>query len=215
MQNNATNITNSQPAKSQTITQPHTFPYAENVRKGIGVVRIYLIGYMGVGKTTVGKKLAHLLDMNFIDLDKFIESKYHKTVSELFAEKGEPEFRLIEQKSLREVSEIEDVVVSTGGGAPCFFDNMQLMNQSGVTVYIKADAEELAARLRASKTVRPIVAGKSFEELKPFITRHLSDREPFYNQAKIVYQTDRLVTKEHVHLTVDGIAGEIRKIQKK
>jgi len=83
---------------------------------------------MGVGKTTVGKKLAKLLDIGFVDLDKFIESKYHKTVPELFAERGEREFRLIEQKSLIEVSEIEDVVVSTGGGTPCFFENIRLMN---------------------------------------------------------------------------------------
>lgn len=174
------------------------------------MIRIYLIGYMGVGKTTVGKKLARLLDISFIDLDRFIESKYHKTVAELFAERGETEFRLIEQKSLGEVSEIENVVISTGGGAPCFFDNMEWMNRTGITVYIQATPEELAARLRASKTVRPLVAGKPHHELIPFITNHLSEREKFYNQAKIVYKTDHLITKKDVHLTVEGIAREIK-----
>lgn len=176
------------------------------------MIRIYLIGYMGVGKTTVGKKLAKFFGINFIDLDKFIESKYHKTVPEIFAERGEKEFRLIEQKALLQVSEIEDVVISTGGGAPCFFDNMQLMNQTGITVYIQAEPEELAARLRASKNVRPIVAGKTGDELLTFIAAHLREREVFYNRASIVFKTDRLITKEHVHVTVEGIAKQISNI---
>ena len=174
------------------------------------MVRIYLIGYMGVGKTTVGKKLAKLFDIGFIDLDKFIESKYHKTVPELFAERGENEFRLIEQKSLIEVSEIENVVVSTGGGTPCFFENIRLMNQTGITVYIHAEPNELAARLRASKTIRPLVSGKTGEDLTMFIASHLKERERFYNQAQLIYKTDRLITKEEVHLTVDRIANEIK-----
>lgn len=169
---------------------------------------------MGVGKTTIGKKLAKLFHVSFIDLDKLIESKYRKTVPELFVEYGESGFRQLEQKSLSEVSEIEDVVISTGGGTPCFFDNMQRMNRAGITVYIHADPVELAARLCASKTVRPIVSGKSREELVPFITNHLSEREKFYNQARIIYKTDYLITKEHVHLTVDGIAQEIKKLQR-
>ena len=167
---------------------------------------------MGVGKTTIGKKLAKFFDINFIDLDKFIESKYHKTVPELFAERGESEFRSIEQKSLKEVSEIENIVISTGGGTPCFFDNIEIMNRTGITVYIQAEPEELAARLRASKTVRPLVSGKAKDELVPFITHHLSEREKFYKQAKIVYETDHLVTKEDVHLTVNGIAQEIKRV---
>jgi shikimate kinase len=165
---------------------------------------------MGVGKTTVGKKLAKLFDIGFIDLDKFIESKYHKTVPELFAERGENEFRLIEQKSLIEVSEIENVVVSTGGGTPCFFENIRLMNQTGITVYIHAEPNELAARLRASKTIRPLVSGKTGEDLTMFIASHLKERERFYNQAQVIYKTDRLITKEEVHLTVDRIANEIK-----
>lgn len=166
---------------------------------------------MGVGKTTVGKKLARLLDIGFVDLDKFIESKYHKTVPELFAERGESEFRLIEQKSLIEASEIENVVISTGGGTPCFFENIQLMNQTGITVYIHAEPEELKARLRASKTIRPIVSGKTGEDLTLFIARHLKERERFYNQAQVIYKTDHLITKEDVHHTVNRIANEIKK----
>lgn len=178
------------------------------------MTRIFLIGYMGVGKTTVGKKLARILSKNFIDLDKFIESKYHKTIAELFAEKGEDEFRKIEERALSEVSQIENVIVSTGGGAPCFFDNMKLMNESGLTVYIYAEPSELAARLLASKNVRPIIAGKSPEELIPFITTHLSERERFYNQAKIIYKTDYMITKEEIYLTVEAMAREINKFLK-
>lgn len=178
------------------------------------MIRIYLIGYMGVGKTTVGKKLAQLFDIGFVDLDKFIENRYHKTVPEIFAERGEEEFRLIEQKALIEVSSIEDVVISTGGGTPCFFDNVGLMNETGITVYIHAEPDELAVRLRASKNIRPVVAGKSGEELTAFIASHLKDREKFYNQAQIVYKTDRLITKDEIHLTVEGIAHEIKKLLK-
>lgn len=200
MQNNRTSINKIEPTKS--------------LSRDLEVIRIYLIGYMGVGKTTIGKKLAQFFDIGFIDLDKFIESKYHKTVPELFAERGESAFRLIEQKSLAEVSDIENVVISTGGGTPCFFDNVALMNQSGITVYIQAEPEELAARLQASKTVRPIIAEQQKDELISFITNHLSEREKFYNQAQIVYETNRLITKKDIHITVNGIAEVIKKLQK-
>ena len=170
---------------------------------------IYLIGYMGVGKTTIGKKLAKQLDLSFIDLDKHIESKYRQTIPQLFETKGEVEFRNIEHKALVEVSQIENIVISTGGGTPCFHDNMTIMNQSGLTLYIHAEVEELAARLGASKNVRPIIAGKSREELIPFITEHLAEREQFYNQANVIFKTDSLITSEEVFLTVEAIAHEL------
>ncbi len=174
--------------------------------------RIYLIGYMGAGKTTLGKKLAKVVDANFIDLDKFIECKYHKTVPDIFEEHGEEGFRLIEQSALLEVSEIENVIISTGGGAPCFFDNMKVMNDSGLTIYIKATPEELASRLRASKTVRPIVASKTDDELIPFIAKHLTEREEYYNQAKVSFYTEHLVSKEDIDKTVDRMANEIKNL---
>lgn len=168
---------------------------------------------MGVGKTTVGKKLAAYLGVSFIDLDKYIEAKYHKSIPEIFEEKGEKGFRHIESQSLKEVSEIENVVISTGGGAPCFFDNMDIMNKSGVSVYISAKPEELASRLIASKNVRPIIAGMSKDELIPFITEHMGEREYYYNQSKIIYKSDFLLTKEEIYLTVEGIARELKKYQ--
>ncbi len=175
------------------------------------MTRIYLIGYMGTGKTTLGKRLAKIMDLSFIDIDKFIECKYHKTVPEIFAESGEDGFRVIEQKALKEVSEIENVIISTGGGVPCFFDNMEVMNDSGLTIYIKATPEELASRLRASKTVRPIVASKSDDELVPFIAEHLAEREKYYTRANISFYTEHLVSKEDINITVDRLADEIKK----
>ena len=172
--------------------------------------RVFLIGYMGSGKTTVGKRLAISLSLSFIDLDDFIQNKYRKTIAELFAEIGEEEFRKIESKTLREVSEIEDVVISTGGGAPCFFDNMKIMNNAGITLYIEAEPEELAARLLASKTVRPLIAGKSEDELIPFIKKHLSQRERYYKSAQIIYQSERMTTKEDIYLTVSDIEDQLK-----
>ena len=165
---------------------------------------------MGSGKTTVGKKLAKSLSLSFIDLDDFIQNKYRKTIADIFAELGEEEFRKIEGRALREVSEIEDVVISTGGGAPCFFDNMKIMNNAGITLYIDVKHEELAARLMASKSVRPLILGKSKDELIPFITKHLSQRERYYRSAQIVYHSEKMISKEDIYLTVLEIEDQLK-----
>lgn len=176
--------------------------------------RIFLIGYMGSGKTTVGKRLAKHLSLSFIDLDDYIQNKYRKTIAQIFEELGEEEFRKIESRTLMEVAEVENVLISTGGGAPCYFDNMKIMNSTGITVYIEADPEELAARLLASKTVRPLVEGKSESELVPFIREHLSHRECYYKSAQIIYHTERMMTKDEIHHTVRGIAEQLENINK-
>ncbi len=165
---------------------------------------------MGAGKTTIGKKLAKVLDIGFIDLDKFIESKYHKTIPDIFAEYGEEQFRKLENSALKEVSEIEDVIISTGGGAPCFYDNMELMNKTGLTIYIRATPEELTSRLRASKTIRPIVASKKDGDLVTFISEHLSERELSYIRADILFDTEFLASKEDIDITVDRMVKEIK-----
>lgn len=167
--------------------------------------RIFIVGYMGSGKTTVGKQLARSLALSFVDLDAYIENKYRKSIPNLFREKGEEGFRRIESQVLIEIADFEDVIISTGGGTPCFFDNMEVMNRAGTTIYLEAHPEDLAGHLLASKTVRPLIAGKSRDELIPFITDHLSRRECYYKKAHIIYPIDRMITKEEIHLTVNGI----------
>jgi len=146
--------------------------------------RIFLIGYMGSGKTTVGKLLAARLGYSIVDMDAHIEEKQFKTVSQIFAEKGEDEFRLLEKKCLHEVSEFENVIISTGGGAPCFFDNMDYMNAHGLTIYLKHTPAQLAERLEASRTnKRPLLANRKGEELCRFIAEGLAKRESFYENT--------------------------------
>lgn len=160
--------------------------------------RIFLIGYMGAGKTTVGKNLADLVGLSFIDLDYHIEGRYHKAVSQIFAERGEDAFREIERKMLHEVAEFEDVLISTGGGAPCFFDNMEFMNARGTTVYLRVSVEELAKRLEMCKHTRPVLKGRSGEELRTFIAESLEKREPFYTKATVVFDAEKMLTESDV-----------------
>ncbi len=147
-------------------------------------MRIYLIGYMGCGKSTLGKRLAKHLNLEFVDMDHYIEMRNHKTIPQIFAEEGESEFRKKERKALEELSEFSNIVIATGGGAPCFFDNIDLMNQTGATIYMNIDPAILADRLIHSKTERPLIKGKTKEELIVFIDEMLTKRRPFYSQAK-------------------------------
>ncbi len=146
-------------------------------------MRIYLIGYMGCGKSTLGRRLSEYTGMQFVDMDHYIEERNCKTVPQIFAEEGEAGFRLKEQKALHELSEFTDIIIATGGGAPCFFDNIDLMNRSGKTIYMNIAPEILADRLLKSKTERPLIKGKSREELVAFIDETLSKRNEFYKQA--------------------------------
>ena len=167
--------------------------------------RVFLVGYMGVGKTTIGKLLSEALGLKFIDLDKYIENRYRKTIKMLFDEKGEDGFRKIEHEMLLEVATFQNVLIATGGGAPCFYDNMRTMNEHGVTVYIKASVDHLASRLLASKNVRPLIESKSPEELKVYINHHLNQREEYYSQALVVYESSHLVTLAHVNESVEDL----------
>ena len=148
------------------------------------MTRIILIGYMGAGKTTVGKALAQDLQLPFYDLDWYIEERFRHTIPQIFAEKGEDGFRRVEQNVLHEVAEFEDVVISCGGGTPCFFDNMEYMNRQAMTVYLKASPDVLFQHLKLGKTERPLLKGKTDEELKAYIQASLATREPFYSRAR-------------------------------
>ena len=169
------------------------------------MTRVFLIGYMGVGKTTIGKLLSKELGVEFIDLDRYIENRYRKTIAQIFEQKGENGFRKIEHEMLREVATFQNVLISTGGGTPCFYDNMEMMNKQGITVYIKASVKELSARLLASKNVRPLIRDKTPQELKEFITQHFAERTVYYSQAEIVYENKQLVSRAHVNESVAEI----------
>ncbi len=162
------------------------------------MIRIILLGYMGAGKTTLGKVLANELNLPFYDLDWYIEERYRQTISQLFEKYGESGFREIEQKMLHEVAEFEDVVISSGGGTPCFFDNITYMNQQAQTVYLKAEPEILGQHLCMSKTERPLLKNKTQEEIKQYITDSLAQREPFYSQARYHFQIPLLDNNEKI-----------------
>lgn len=147
--------------------------------------RIFLIGYMGSGKTTLGKRLAARLGYEFIDLDHIFEEKYGMTIAQYFSLHGEDNFRLKESELLKETNYPPKTVISTGGGLPCFFDNMEWMNAHGQTVYIKLNAKVLAGRLENGKEERPLLREKHGEELIAFIDEKLAEREPFYSQAHL------------------------------
>lgn len=149
------------------------------------MIRIFLIGYMGSGKTTIGRMIAKKLNIQFYDLDHYIENKYRTTIALLFQEKGEAAFREIERNCLHEVGEFENVLIATGGGAPCFFDNIDFMNNNGTTIYFRLKANELTERLLAARDgQRPLIANKTPEELKKFIAETIAKREPFYSKAQ-------------------------------
>lgn len=160
--------------------------------------RIFLVGYMGAGKTTVGKDLARRAGLSFVDLDLYIEGRYHKSVSQIFAEKGEAAFREIERKMLHEVAEFEDILISTGGGAPCFFDNIDFMNDRGTTIYLKVSVEELAKRLELCKHTRPVLKGRSGKELRDFISDSLEKRDPYYMRANMIFDAETMLTESDV-----------------
>jgi len=167
--------------------------------------RIILVGYMGSGKTTVGKALSKVTGMMFYDLDWYIESRMHITVSRLFSERGEEAFRKIEYNMLHEVAEFEDVIISCGGGTPCFFDNMDYLNQQGDVVYLKANPETLYKHLLMAKVERPLLKGKSPEELITYITEHLQTRTPFYEKARYVLDVNVLDSYDKINTSVEKI----------
>ena len=160
---------------------------------------------MGSGKTTVGKALSKDTGMMFYDLDWYIESRMHKSVPQLFSERGEEAFRKIEYNMLHEVAEFEDVIISCGGGTPCFFDNIDYLNRQGDVVYLKATPETLYKHLLMAKVERPLLKGKSPDELIAYITQHLKEREPFYSRARHTIDVTVLDEYDKIKVTVQQL----------
>lgn len=147
---------------------------------------IYLVGYMGSGKTTVGQMISWKLGYSFIDLDTMIEEKYKITIASFFSKFDEKVFRKVENETLKDTISMSDTVVSTGGGTPCYFDNMDIINNSGISVYLKTEVETLHQRLVSSKKKRPLLAGMTSPAIREHIRNQLAFREPFYLRSKII-----------------------------
>lgn len=153
---------------------------------------------MGCGKSTMGNAVSRLTGVQFIDLDNYIEGRYHMTVKEIFAKHGEDGFRDIERRMLQEVSDFEDVIVACGGGTPCFFNNMEYMNEHGTTVFLNTPIPRLHSRLMRGRHKRPLIADKSDEELLVFIKEALAKRMEHYSKAQIEFSSERLENKSEI-----------------
>jgi shikimate kinase len=167
--------------------------------------RIILLGYMGSGKTTIGKELSKNLAMPFYDLDWYIESRMRKTIKQIFDERGEEGFRKVEYNMLHEVAEFENVIISCGGGTPCFFDNIDYLNQQGETVYLKCAPDVLYQHLKMGKTVRPLLLNKTPEQMQAYIKEQVSQREPFYTKAKHTLDVTLMDNYEKIQISVEGV----------
>lgn len=167
--------------------------------------RVFLIGYMGSGKTTLGKAYSVATGLQFVDLDWYIEERMHKSISDLFAERGEEGFRLLEQKMLHETGEFENVLIACGGGTPCFFDNMDYMNHTGETVFLDVCPEVLFRRLKIAKAKRPLLANKTDEELMQVITSALEKRLPYYSKAKWRFNAEELESYAQIDRAVSRL----------
>ncbi len=177
-------------------------------------MHLFIIGYMGSGKTTLGKRIAHAFGMPFIDLDYYFEASFRTSIPLFFERYGEPAFREIERQLLIEVStRVDHSIVSTGGGTPCHFENLQLMKQRGRVVYLKLSAAMLASRLYHSplRYKRPILKGLDKEQMLRKIQDQLLEREKFYNQADLIIETKHLNTTELLEIIIENFPELNRK----
>lgn len=169
----------------------HNFP-ATGSLKGKGGAKFFLIGFMGSGKTYWGKKWAEQIKLDFYDLDEVIEKEQGKTISVIFEKDGEDHFRKIEAIALRSFGEKENCIIACGGGTACFYENMQWMNENGTTLYLSATPQYIFDRVLDDKEKRPLINKHNEAELLFFIEQKLKEREPFYNQAKIILPVTEL-----------------------
>lgn len=166
-------------------------------------MRMYLVGFMGSGKSSIGKRVAKLLNWEFVDLDEQIQQAAGKTIAEIFANEGEDAFRRLEQKVLHHSFNLDHALIATGGGTPCFYDNIDAIRKHGMSIYLRCSVDYLSKKLMSSKRERPLVKSKSAKALKAFITEKLSDRDAYYLQAQHVISWESY-TKEQAAKIIAG-----------
>jgi shikimate kinase len=155
-------------------------------------MKIFLIGFMGSGKTYLGKKWSDKSGIEFFDVDDMVEVQQNKSAAEIFAEDGEDHFRDLETTALKSFANKENAIVACGGGTPCYNDNITLMNESGISIYLKSSPEKIFERLITETEKRPLIKNLQGGELLFYITEKIKEREAFYNQAKIILNVDDL-----------------------
>ena len=165
---------------------------------------VFIIGYMACGKTTFGRALARAMDREFIDLDFYIEQRFRLSIRDIFSRKGEDEFRRMEAAMLREAGEFSNVVVACGGGTPCHASNMDYMLGRGLTVWLQASEERTVARLTANNARRPLMAGKSEDEIRAAAREGLAARLPHYERAHIIFSGEELEDRRQISRTVSA-----------
>lgn len=166
-------------------------------RSGMAVMNpVFLIGYMGCGKTTLGEVLARQMGVPFIDLDEYIERQQGMTIVEIFASEGEERFRQLETAALGEVAAMDGVIIACGGGTPCHGNNMTLMNEMGITVWLTTSPERITARLLLpeQRVKRPKFNDLPDEAFLPLVQRELERRSPYYNQASLQFDSTDIET---------------------
>lgn len=173
---------------------------------------VFLIGYMGCGKTTLGEALARQEALRFIDLDDYIEARYGMTITEIFNEMGEQHFRELESEALCEVAAMTDVIVSCGGGTPCHGENMALMNEAGITVWLTTSPERITARLLLpeEKMKRPKIAHIAEADLLPLVEQELQTRTPYYSQCQMQFDSTDIETAEATERTASRLAAMLK-----
>ena len=160
---------------------------------------------MGAGKSTFGRALARDLGREFHDLDAYIEARFRKKVADIFDERGEEGFRVMERNMLHEVAEFDDAVIAVGGGTPCFFDNMEYMNSRAETIYLHADTPTLIAHIHMGKQKRPLIDGMDDDELREFIEKSMAEREKFYCMARHRVEVEVVTEQRQIDKMTDKI----------
>lgn len=168
---------------------------------------VFLMGFPGCGKTTLGVATADILGCPFTDLDEYIELSYHKTISEIFSERGEEAFRAIEHRALLDVLR-RGGIVSCGGGTPCHGNNIELMNKAGVTVWLTTSEERLISRLclPEHRAKRPQISSLTDDEIAAYAHTMLAQRMPWYAQAQLRFDSTMIETADETTVTARRLA---------